>query len=73
MSTKDTDYIADPWEIWPDGIIPAEGNRPECRLLTEEEGKAWLKELDERRKALGIRMPDSYSSLDTIRQERDES
>jgi hypothetical protein len=66
----DTWWETDPWKIWPDGIVPAEGNRPAFRLLTKEEGRAWLEELDEIRKR--NKLPPGVSSLDLIREERDE-
>lgn len=70
MTTKDKKFDSDPWKIWPDGIVPAEGNRPAWRLRTPEEGKAWLKEIAKRRKA--YRVPDSFSAIDEVRLERDE-
>lgn len=60
----------DPWEIWPDGIIPAEGSRPEIRLRTAEEGAALIKQLAEFRK--DCRFPSDVTALDIIRRERDE-
>lgn len=70
MTAKDLELTADPWQIWPDGVIPAEGNRPEWRLRTPEEGKAWLKKLGETRK--GCKLPPGISAVDLVRQERDE-
>lgn len=71
MTTKDKARIDDPWKIWPDGIIPAEGRRPEIRLRTPEEVERWLAELAESRRR--CKLPEGVSSLDLIRQERDES
>lgn len=70
MTTKDHDLISDPWKMWPDGVIPAEGNIPQWKLRSAEEGRAWLRELAELRKA--CKLPSGVSSLDIIRQERDE-
>ncbi len=70
MTAKNMERAVDPWEIWPDGIIPAEGNRPEWKLRTPEEGKVWLEELAEIRKI--CKLPAGMSSIDVIRQERDE-
>lgn len=70
MTTKDLEYAVDPWEIWPDGIVPAEGDRPAFKLRTAEEGRAWLEELAELRKT--AKLPDGVSSVDIIREERDE-
>ncbi|MCC8164658.1 MAG: hypothetical protein LIQ31_00570 [Planctomycetes bacterium] len=69
MTTKD--YVQlDPWEIWPDGVIPAEGSRPEVRLRTPEEGRAWLKKMADLRKKYG--RVEGVSIVDIIREERDE-
>ncbi|MCD8139221.1 MAG: hypothetical protein LUE17_05510 [Planctomycetaceae bacterium] len=65
------DLVADPWEIWPDGIIPPEGNRPEWRLRTPEEGKAWLRQLAESR-VTPRKLSVELSALDMVREERDE-
>ncbi|MCD8349806.1 MAG: hypothetical protein LUC93_04260 [Planctomycetaceae bacterium] len=65
------DLVIDPWEIWPDGIIPAEGNRPEWRLRTPEEGKSWLRELAESR-VIPKKVPVDISALDMVREERNE-
>lgn len=70
MTTKDAELIVDPWELWPDGIIPAEGNRPAMKLRTPEEGRNWLEKLAESRKR--CRLPDGVSSLELLRWERDE-
>lgn len=70
MATKDLKRILDPWKVWPDGVVPAEGNRPEWRLRTPEEGRAWLKGLAEYRKK--CRLGVAVSALDTVRRERDE-
>ena len=70
MTAKDLGLVADPWELWPDGIIPAEGGRQEWRLRTPEEGKAWLEELAGIRKTYTL--PAGISSLDAVRRERDE-
>ncbi len=71
MTTKDLDLTFDPWQIWPDGIIPAEGNRPAWKLRTTEEGKAWLQELAQSRKT--CKLPSGISAIDILRQERDDS
>ncbi|MCC8109986.1 MAG: hypothetical protein LIQ30_13285 [Planctomycetes bacterium] len=69
MTTKD--YIQlDPWEVWPDGIIPADGSRPEVRLRTPEEGKAWLKEMADLRRKYGI--VSGVSAVADVREERDD-
>lgn len=68
MTTKDYTHL-DPWEIWPDGVIPAEGSRPEVKLRTPEEGRAWLKRLADVRKKYGNL--NGVSSVDVVREERD--
>lgn len=62
--------IADPWQVWPDGVIPAEGNRPAWKLRTKDEARQWLRELAESREM--CELPDDVSVVETIRQERDE-
>lgn len=69
MTTKDKELLFDPWEIWPDGIVPAEGGFPEWKLRTPEEGRAWFEELDKIREL--NQLPDGVTSLDVIRRERD--
>ncbi len=69
MTASDVECIVDPWKLWPDGVIPAEGNRPEWKLRTPEEGKAWLDELASIRKMCAL--PAGISSLDVVREERD--
>lgn len=70
MTAKDLESTVDPWHIWPDGIIPGEGGRPEWKLRTSDEGRNWLKGLAEHRKS--CRIDDGTPSIDIIRQERDE-
>lgn len=69
MTTKDLVIVSNPWEIWPDGTIPAEGNRREWKLRSREEGKTWLRELAETRAK--CMLPDGITAIDVIRQERD--
>ena len=70
MTTRQINMIAEPWEIWPDGVVPAEGSRPAWKLRTKEEARNWLSELAESREKW--QLPDDVSIVDTIRQERDE-
>lgn len=68
---KEQAVTLNPWDIWPDGVIPAEANRPALKLRTPEEGRKWLDELAESRKA--HKLPEGgMTSLELIRQERDE-
>lgn len=70
MTAKDMELVVDPWKMWPDGVIPAEGKRSAWKLRTPEEGRAWLQELAESRKM--CKLPEGISAVDVIRQERDE-
>lgn len=70
MTTKDRETIANPWEKWPNGVIPGDGNRPQMKLRTPEEGKKWLEELAESRNA--CKLPEGISSLEILHQEREE-
>lgn len=56
-------------EIWPDDVIPAEGDRPALRLRTPEEGRAWLRKLAEGR--VKPERPLRFSSLELLGRERD--
>lgn len=61
----------DPWQVWPDGIIPAEGYRPELRLRTPEEGREQFRKLREFRNQYPP-MEKGFSRLHLLREERDE-
>ncbi len=68
---QEVDPENDPWKIWPDGIIPAEGSRPEIRLRTPLEGLAWMREMAELRKKLApFHLDKSFFKL--LMEERDE-
>lgn len=62
--------IADPWDVWPDGIIPAEGDRPAWRLRTKDEAKRLFSEMAASREK--CKLPDDFSIVDSIREDRDE-
>lgn len=70
VTTKDIEMIAEPWKVWPDGIIPAEGNRPAWKLRTPEEARRWLADLAKSRES--CQLSDDISVVESIRQERDE-
>lgn len=70
MTAADVEMIVDPWKVWPDGVIPAEGGRPAWKLRTQEEARQWFAELAHSREK--CRLPDSVSVVASIREERDE-
>lgn len=70
MTTKDVETTLEPWERWPDGIIPAEGNRPAWKLRTKQEARRWFAELAASREK--CRLPDSVSIVESVREDRDE-
>ena len=70
MTTRESALIAEPWKVWPNGIIPAEGNRPAWKLRTREEARRLLGELADSRDKCSL--ADEVSVVDAIREERDE-